>query len=426
MGTRHFAYLFPLFAQSFFVNLPRIVVLGVACAIFDGMDKFVDMADIPKVILLLATSRSHARGLLYGIAKYSRIHGPWVFYTDAPLYREPGALARLRNWGAQGLIAPDAKENKEIIAMGLPTIVYRMAKERIADLPAIVADNDAVGRLAAEHLVNCGFNRFAYCGFEDRPWSQERSESFGRWVGQAGFEAKFFFKKSRLRRWREFEREQHLLVDWLKSLSKPIGLMAGNDVCGRQVIEACKVAGLQVPDEVAVIGVDNDELICDLTDPPLSSIVMNTEKAGYEAAELLDALMADGKMASQNIVVHPTHIVSRQSTDILAIEDRDVAEAIRFIRQHAKDAIQVIDVVSHIAMSRRNLELRFQKVMGRSIYSEIKRVRIQQIIQMLAETDLSILQIALKLNHPSEKHIARYFKQKTGMSLQDYRKQCRK
>ncbi|MHC4559998.1 MAG: XylR family transcriptional regulator [Planctomycetota bacterium] len=384
------------------------------------------MPKIRKVILLLATSRAHVRGLLHGIAKYSHLYGPWIFHTDAPLHRKGDALSWLKNCGADGVIAPDAEQNEEIIKMGLPTIVYRVAKERIPHLPAIIADNSMVGEMAAEHLLDRGFHCFAYLGSEDRPWSRERSESFGKRIAETAFEPHIFYTNSKLRSWRSFEREQNRLAEWLKSLPKPVGLMAGNDVCGRHVIEACRIAGLQVPDQVAVIGVDNDELICDLTDPPMSSIALNTQKAGYEAAELLDKLMSGEKMRSQNIVVQTTHVVARQSTDILAIEDRIVAEAIRFARQHSTEAIQVDDVVNHVAMSRRNLELRFHRALGRSIYSEIKRVRTKQIIQMLAETDLSISEIALRLGHPSDKHIARYFKQQTGMNLREYRKQCRK
>ncbi len=243
---------------------------------------------------------------------------------------------------------------------------------------------------------------------------------------EAGFKLHVFYVSSSLGSWRSFEREQNRLVEWLKRLPKPVGLMAGNDVCGSHIIEACRIARLQVPDQVAVIGVDNDELICDLTDPPMSSITLNTEHAGYQAAALLDRLMAREKMTGQNILVRATHVVTRQSTDILAMEDRTVAEAIRFIRQHSKEAVQVGDVVDQVAMSRRNLELRFRKALNRSIYSEIKRIRTQQIIRLLCETDLPISEIALQLGHPSDKHIARYFKQQIGMSLKEYRNQCGK
>ena len=384
------------------------------------------MPKIRKVILLLATSRAHVRGLLRGIARYSRVHGPWIFYTDASLYGKRDALSWLRECGADGVIAPDAKENKEIIAMGLPTIVYRVAQKRTPHLPAIVADNAMIGKMAAEHLLNCGFSYFAYCGFESRPWSRQRKENFAGRIAEAGFEPNIFDTNSDLGSWRSFEREQNRLIGWLKSLPKPVGLMAGNDVCGRHVIEVCRIAGFRVPDEIAVIGVDDDELICDLTDPPMSSIALNTEKAGYEAAELLDRLIAGEKTADQDILVRATHITTRKSTDILAVEDKTVAEAIRFIRQHAREAVQVSDVVDHLTMSRRNLEQRFRRVLGRSVYNEIKRVRTEQIIRMLCETDLSVSEIALRLGHPSDKHIARYFRQQTGVSLKEYRKQCRK
>jgi len=384
------------------------------------------MPEIRKVILLLATSRAHVRGLLHGIARYSRVHGPWIFYTDASLHGKRDALSWLKECEADGVIAPDAKENKDIIGMGLPTIVYRVGEKRVPHLPAIIADNAMIGRMAAEHLLDCGFSCFAYCGFESRPWSRQRKESFVGRIAEAGFKPVIFCTSSDLGSWRSFEREQNRLIEWLKLLPKPVGLMAGNDVCGRHVIEACRIAGLPVPDEVAVIGVDNDELICDLTDPPMSSIALNTEKAGYEAAELLDRLIDGEKAADRDIVVRATHIATRQSTDILAAEDETIAEAIRFIRHHSKEAIQVSDVVHYVAMSRRNLEQHFRIVLGRSIYNEIKRVRTQQIIRMLCETDLSVSEIALELGHPSDKHIARYFKQQTGMSLKDYRKQCRK
>jgi len=363
---------------------------------------------------------------LRGIAKYSRLHGPWIFYTHVSADKKDNISSWLRDCGADGVIAPDARENRELLNAGLPVIVYRIARKRTPHLPAIIADNAAIGRMAAEHLLERGFRHFAYCGLKNRPWSGERRKSFAARVRRAGSEPHTFRISSRLGSWRSFEGAQHGLTEWLKALPKPVGLMAGNDVCGSYVIEACRIAGLQVPDEVAVIGVDNDELVCELTDPPMSSIALGTQKAGYEAAELLDRLMAGQKMTGQIIRVCATHIVTRPSTDILAIEDRAVAEAIRFIRRGAKTALQVTDVVDHIALSRRNLELRFHRALGRSIYSEIKHVRTHQIIRMLCETDLSISEIALKLGHASDKHIARYFRQQTGMSLKKYRRQCRK
>lgn len=160
--------------------------------------------------------------------------------------------------------------------------------------------------------------------------------------------------------------------------------MTCNDNRGKWVIEACKIAGLNVPDEVAIVGVDNDQLICDLCAPLLSSIVLNVEKAGYEAAGLLDIMMAGERATGCDIHVRPTHVAIRQSTDVLAVDDTSVASAIRFIRKHSKAVIQVNDVVNAVALSRRVLEKRFRTILGHSIHDEIRRTRVEQIIQMLA------------------------------------------
>jgi LacI family transcriptional regulator len=212
------------------------------------------------------------------------------------------------------------------------------------------------------------------------------------------------------------------MAEWLKTLPKPLGLMTCTDERSQHVIEACKTAEFRVPEDIAIIGVDNDELVCDLSDPPLSSVFQNSEKAGYEAAELLDELMAGKKPAKKEVIVDAPYIVNRQSTDILAIEDREVVEAIRYIREHSKDNIGVGQVIKATALSRRALERRFNKILGRSIYNEIRRTRVEQAVRMLLETKMSISQIASALGYPSVDHIARYFKREKGMSLVAYRK----
>jgi LacI family transcriptional regulator len=199
--------------------------------------------------------------------------------------------------------------------------------------------------------------------------------------------------------------------------------MACNDDRGQYVLEACQIAGLRVPDDVAVIGVDNDDLICDLTVPPLSSIALNHEKAGYQAAQLLDEMMAGKKVDSKTIIpLESSHIVIRQSTDVLAIEDHELAEAVRFIRGHSREAIQVSDVVESVAVSRRVLERRFREVLKRSVHDEIARARVEHACRMLVETNLSVSQIAQHLGYPSDKHIARHFRKEKGMTPRQYRK----
>jgi len=375
--------------------------------------------------LLIETSCAYGRRLLRGIGKYSRLHGPWAFYRAAPFYRERHSreklLSMLKDWGADGLVIREPKQNQAIIEMGLPTIISPKIDNKIPGLPVIYTDCKGVGRLAAEHLLERGFKEFAFCGFDEMIWSRQRADSFERRISEAGFQAYRYQhpKSGRLRSW---ENEQASIAEWLSTLPKPAGLMACNDECGQNVIEACKIANIHVPEELAIIGVDNDELVCDLSDPPLSSVALNTERAGYEAAELLDQLMHGENMADQIIIDKATYIEKRMSSDILAISDPDVAGAVHFIRQNARKTIRVSDVVDAIATSRRTLQQRFRNTLGRSIHEEIRRVRIEQVKRMLMETNLSISQVATALGYAGVEHFARYFKKETDLTPREYRK----
>ena len=383
------------------------------------------MAKIPRVILLIETSCAYGRRLLRGIGKYSRINGPWAFYRAAPFYRERASrekiLSHLKDWGADGLIIREPKQNKEIIQMGLPTIISPKIDDKIPGVPMIYTDCEGAGKFAATHLLERGFTKFAYCGFDEMPWSRDRGASFARHIKEAGYKT-HFYRRPRSKALRSWENEQGRVAEWLKSLPRPIGLMACNDECGQNVIEACKLAGFKVPDEIAVIGVDNDELVCDLSDPPLSSVALNTERAGYEAAELLARLMHGEKMRDQVIIDQTSHLVTRQSTDILSIPDQDVTRAVNYIRRHARQSVHVSDVVAATTTSRRGLQQRFRQILGRSVHDEIRRVRVQQVIQMLVETNLSISQIARMLGYTGIEHISRYFRQEMSMSPLTYRK----
>lgn len=369
-----------------------------------------------------------APGILRGIARYSRLNGPWEFYRPVPYYRErvsrQKSLQRMREYHADGIIAHvhSEKEARELIPEGTPAVVSHHCGKAIEGMASIVGDDVQTGRIAAEYLLNRGFRRFAYCGFADELyWSRDRREGFVRRLARGGFQA-YVYKQPQPAVKRLWENEQNIMADWLRLLPKPIGLLACNDDRGREVIDACRIAGIYVPEEIAVLGVGNDEMVCQLYDPPMSSIITNSEMAGYEAAELLARLMAGNKLSNQKIVIHPTHVITRRSTDILAIEDREVAEAMRFIQQHSKEAIQVRDVVDSVAVSRRALERRFSAVLNRSINEEIRRIRTETICRMLKETNLSVSQIASALGFVSLDHISRFFRTKMGLSPLAYRK----
>ena len=379
------------------------------------------MSDIPKVLLLVETSREYGRALLRGIAKYCRLHGPWAFY------REPGglekAIPRLQSWGVTGVITRDSIRTDEALALGVPVIVAVHFKGSY-NIPSVDTNPVRIANMAAEHLLDRGLRNFAFCGFDDMPWSETRKENFAKRVAEAGFKT-HFYKQPASKSMRTWQKEQRRMAEWLRSLPRPFGLMACNDDRGQHAIEACKIVDLKVPEDVAVIGVDNDELICDLTEPPLTSVALDVEKAGYKAAELLDKLMAGKKIENQKITVEPTHVVSRQSTDILAIDDIAVSEAVRFIRKNSNRPIQVGDIIAAVLVSRRSLEQRFRNIIGRSIFREIRRARVERISNMLVETNLPIAQIALDLGFSGIDHIARYFYAEKGTSPQAYRKNHR-
>lgn len=386
-----------------------------------------------KVILLFDTSGAASRRTIQGIARYSSIHGPWVFFREPPFYMVNNGtlknIKKLPNMGdqkADGIIAHIAytKNGSQFVPQGIPAIVSPYSIRQFPHFRNLVTDNVSLGKMAAEYFLNRGFKNFAYCGFGGMYWSRERGESFAKSILKAGYETHFYqygqnWSKGKSRR----SDTQAMLAEWLNSLPKPLAVMACNDDRGQDVSEACKIAKLQVPYDVAILGVDNDDLVCELTNPPLSSIAVNNERAGYEAAELLEQMMSGKKTSKQVIVARPTHIVTRQSTDLLATEDKEVSKALRFINEHARESIHVEKVVSAAALSRRVLERRFRQTIGHSILDEIRRVRVDQIIRMLTETNMSVSQIADALGYPGFEHLSRYFRKEKGMSLLAYRKQ---
>lgn len=377
----------------------------------------------PKVALLIETSREFGRSFMYGVARYARTHEPWIFY------REPGGLnqniSNIANWKPDGIMTRTLKNSEALQKLKVP-IIYVVHAETAEnfEFPVVATDGEAIARMAAEHFLDRGFRHFAYCGFDDMPWSRQRGRHFEQALSKSGYKV-HMYSQPQVPAQQRWENEQAILADWIKQLPKPVAIMACNDDRGHHIIEACKVHDLKIPEDVAAIGVDNDILSCDLCEPPLSSIALNTEKAGYEAAELLDRLMHGEPMKGQKIVVKPTHVVTRRSTDILSIRDADVSEALAFIRKSCYEPITVEDVVKAVSVSRRVLEKRFRKVLNRSVLQEIRRARTDAAARMLIETEMSIAQISEKLGYTETAHLSRYFHKEKGLSPIAFRKQIR-
>jgi LacI family transcriptional regulator len=346
-----------------------------------------------------------------------------VFYLDPQRRMRGRELHRLKKWGATGIIMrelPDP-DNEELIGLGLPTIISTYIREKVPGVHEIYVDNNSIGMMAARHLIELGLKRFAFCGFDDFFWSQQRLEGFQSEVAKAGLETCVYRQPSSPSQ-RLWDNEQLILEQWLRSLSKPIGLMACIDERAQHVIQACNAAGLKIPEEIAVIGGDNDDLLCELANPRLSSVAINGLQAGFNAAALLDRLMAGEKLKQQRVIVEPTHVAVRQSTTTLATEDTEVANALRYIREQSKNQISVDNVVDITAVGRRALEKRFREAIGRSIHDEIRRTRVEEIKKLVTETHLSVSEIASRLGFTSTSNIARFFRENTGMSFREYRR----
>jgi LacI family transcriptional regulator len=383
------------------------------------------MSRIPKVLLLIESSRESGRSLLSGIANYAHHHGPWSFYW------EPAGLEKvwpkLKSLDLDGIILRDVDKVDEVLAFGIPAVVVGHGRTEVSGLVNVVTDSEVIGRMAAEHLLACGFKHFAYCGLsldagEDVSWSQLRRQSFSGRIQEAGFSCFDFLLANRSES-SSWPRERRAMSRWLESLPKPLGLMVCNDDCARQVIEACKAAQVLVPSELGIVGVDNDEVVCGLSDPPLSSVAVNFERAGYDSARTLDRLMSGKEPDSNRIVVRATHVVVRRSTDVIAVEDAIVAKALRFIRANLKgEQLSVGEVARSAGVSRRVLEKRFRHELGYSVLSEIRRVRTNKIAQLLVETQMPICEIAEALGFADIQHFARYFRSAKNISPLAYRK----
>jgi LacI family transcriptional regulator len=376
------------------------------------------MGRLRKVAVFIESSRSSGRGLLRGIARYSRLHGPWSFLWGPRGLEE--ALPQLGSWTPDGIIARDSV--LDVAAHhNVPMVIVGHSRDFVSGVANIITHSEAIGALAAQHLLDCGLRSFAYCGLPSISWSRARSDSFGEAVEKAGFAVSVYPLRGG-RRVSSWQGEISRMSAWLKSLPLPVGLMACNDDRAHQVAEVCKIVGLRVPEDVAVIGVDNDELVCGLASPPLSSISIDFEQAGFEGAGHLDGMMSGVKREHHIISAHPTHIVPRHSTDMLAVEDENVALALRFIRKNRLEPIRVGDVAKASYVSRRVLEKRFRATLGRSVMREIRRVRTDEIARLLVEEDVSILQIALRTGFRGVEHFARYFRSEKGVSPLAFRR----
>jgi LacI family transcriptional regulator len=382
------------------------------------------MPSTRHVALLIEATNAYARGLLHGVAQYTHEQGNWTVYFELHSLEAPPPKW-LKTWKGDGILARvgDRRMARAVVEVGVPVVELRR-KLSIPGVPVIGPDHQAVARLAAEHLRERGFRQFGVCGFPRRmdPPLDHRVDAFAQHLKEASLPCSVFAAERGL----SLAQEQSRIARWIRSLPKPCAIMTSNDTRGLQVLRACASIGAAVPDQVAVIGAGNDDCVCSLCHPPLSSVDLAAETIGYEAAALLDRMMTKRQSSAQDIYVPPRGIVTRLSTDVLATPDQAVSKAVGFIRSHACDDILVSDVLNHVKLSRSALEPKLKQVIGRTIHQEIRRVQIERAKSLLSTTDLPTKQIAAQTGFHYVQYLTRVFRKVTGLTPANYRRRMRR
>ena len=375
-----------------------------------------------KVALLIETSNRYGRDLLYGVRDWMRAGDRWAIRFTEQARRAP-LPAWLHDWRGDGIIARVDSEATATALRRTRLPVVDVSAERFAsEFPRVSIDNPAVARLAAEHLARKGFAHLAFCGDPRFLWSDERGEAFRAAAAAANRTCAFFTSRRRRAGSPGSDADLRAIAAWIAALPKPVGIFACYDGRALQVLEACQQLGLVIPDQVAVLGVDNDELLCELSNPPLSSVQPDARRTGYEAAAMLAQMMRGGRAPRRTRYVEPVRVVERQSTDVVSVADPKVAAALRFIRLHATEGINVKDVLKAVPISRTLLERKCRALLGRSLHDQIVQERIERARQLLGESELSIRVVAELTGFGAASYLSVVFRRETGESPLAYRR----
>jgi LacI family transcriptional regulator len=371
------------------------------------------------VAVLVDTSRSYGRDIVRGIRRYVAENGPWSLYLE-PRDLRSQFPAWLKDWKGDGILSRTVDETLlgHLKATKLPVVELRTTVLK-HPFPYVGMDNSVIGTRVAQHLRDRGFQHFACVLDDSENFFIERSTLFTQTVGGMGFECQVFHSKHQ-----NWEQHQRDLAAWLRELPKPAGVFAVNDQMGFWVLDAARRAGIAVPEEVAVVGAENDNMLCETASPPLSSVRLRGQMVGYHAAKLLDEWMAGKRLPKPGERHHhpPGDIVVRQSSDIVAVNDARIAAALRFIRQHATEQIDVPRVAREVALSRSALERRMKALIGRSPGEEINRMRFAAVEKLLTETDLTLDAIAMRCGFTHPQYMAEAFRKRHGVTPGAFRR----
>lgn len=376
-----------------------------------------------KILLLIDYSSEFSRRLMRGLIKYSKDNEPFIFYRlpsyYKTLYGKDGIVEWAKEWKADAIIALwDHEKTNRLKQLNIPVLLQNY-KERSNFYSNITGDYHGTGAMAANFFIQRKFKNFAFYGNKGVVWSRERAEGFKQEVENAG--GNYFYFETENLRGGEWSTSHILLDKWLLSLPKPIALFACDDNFALQISEICKINNIRIPQDISLLGVDNDDLICNLSDPPISSIVLDVEKGGYEAGRLIHQMIKKEKKEPFNIIINPTRFELRQSTELYNIQDEYIDLVVKHISKNFNTDISIDDLAILVPLSRRNLEIRFKNEMNTSIYQFILELRINHFSKLLLTTDRSLFDLALESGFNDCKNISRIFKKFKGYTPLEYR-----
>ena len=383
------------------------------------------------VLIISDFTESFTHRFLAGIVNYSRRKKvPWIIRRMPPEYKAkigiPGVIRVAKEWEIDAVIGQfDSSDEIGLFAENGIIAVAQDYKKRFSSIPNVTGDYLGTGRMAARFFIDRGFRNYGFFGFKDVCWSDERCEGFRREVEAAGFGSSFYsYTLQDIRAIWHYQR--YRVREWLHAVPKPIAIMACDDNQGDNLLQACLAMGIKVPEEVSVIGVDNDETLCSLgSTTPLSSIQVDIEDGGYRTAALIERLVDNPETPAEDIVLKPVRIVGRMSTAAFATGDRQILKALLFIHRNVRKKISVEDVTEEAALSRRLLERRFKDVTGKTLYEYITDLKLKEFAQQLQDTDEQVIEIALSMGENDTKSISRRFKQLYGCTPMEWRARYR-
>lgn len=381
------------------------------------------VAGHPRVAILVETSTSWGRRIIEGIGSYARVHGPWEFYLEARGINE--SIPVPTGWRGEGIIARVRSKAlaEQIVKLGVPAVnVSSVEVPEAAGFPRVLVDERTQAEHVLRHFRERGFTNFAYCGEFRLSFVRTRVAVFEEVVRRAGFACHVYAGSTRPLGYAAAQEDR---ARWLRSLPKPVGVVSWNAVAARRTAEACRWAGIHIPEEVAIVAGSSDDLMIEMVHPPITAVEMPLEKLGYEAAAALDRMMKGGPRPADVLLTDGITVEPRQSTDVLAVDEPSIREALRFIRENAGSPIGVPDVLSAVAVSRRVLERRFREVLGRTPAQEIRRVHLERAKQLLTQTSLSVSEVATASGFLYVERLIPVFRGEVGMTPLQYRKRMR-